>query len=63
MIRTLKMWGARALFLLALTATLGFGVIAAALGVVIGGLLLLGLRLTAGSVRPEQPQPAEAQAA
>lgn len=63
MIRTLKMWGARALFLIALAASLGFGMIVAAFGVVIGGLILLAIRLTAASVSPEQSQPAEGQVA
>lgn len=44
----LKMWGARGLLLLAVAAGLGFGIIAAAMGAVIGGLLMLGVRLAAG---------------
>lgn len=62
MIRKLKSWGARALFLLVVAAGLGFGVIAAAMGAVIGGLLLLGVRLAA-SAGPADAPPAPAEAA
>lgn len=48
MIWKLKMWGARGLFLLAVAAGLGFGVIAAAMAVVIGALLMAGVRLADG---------------
>lgn len=56
MIRKLKMWSARVLFLLVVAAGLGFGAIAAALGAVIGGLLMLGVRLAADT---HQTEPAE----
>ncbi|MFN4159732.1 MAG: hypothetical protein ACK4GO_15215 [Gemmobacter sp.] len=57
MIRKLKNVVARGLFLLVVAAGLGFGVIAAAMGAVIGGLLILGVRLTADSARTVQPEP------
>lgn len=46
MIRKLKMLGARAVFFLVVAAGLGFGVIAAAMGTVIGSLLMLGVLLS-----------------
>lgn len=57
MIRKLKNVVARGLFLLVVAAGLGFGVIAAAMGAVIGGLLILGVRLTADSAQTVQPEP------
>ncbi|MFN3971860.1 MAG: hypothetical protein ACK4L4_10835 [Gemmobacter sp.] len=57
MIRKLKNVVARGLFLLVVAAGLGFGVIAAAMGAVIGGLLILGVRLAADSARTVQPEP------
>lgn len=46
MIRKLKSLGARTAFFLVIVAGLGLGVIAVAMGAVIGGLLLLGARLS-----------------
>ena len=69
MIRKLKMWGARGLFLFAVAAALGFGVIAAAMAAVIGGLLVLGVRLAEGldqtgrAERPSAPDETTAQPA
>ncbi|MFN3292388.1 MAG: hypothetical protein ACK4S2_06055 [Gemmobacter sp.] len=57
MIRKLKNVMARGLFLLVVAAGLGFGVIAAAMGAVIGGLLILGVRLAADSARTVQAEP------
>jgi hypothetical protein len=57
MIRKLKNMVARGLFLLVVAAGLGFGVIAAAMGAVIGGLLMLGVRLAADAVVESQPEP------
>ncbi|MFN4131411.1 MAG: hypothetical protein ACK4GC_16570 [Paracoccaceae bacterium] len=63
MIRKLKNGVACGLFLLVVAAGLGFGVIAAAIGAMIGGLLILGVRLTADSARTVQPEPEAATAA
>lgn len=57
MIRKLKNVVARGLFLLVVAAGLGFGVIAAAMGAVIGGLLILGVRLAAETAQATQPEP------
>tara|TARA_R110002095_G_scaffold197713_1_gene177016 strand:- start:256 stop:453 length:198 start_codon:yes stop_codon:yes gene_type:complete len=45
MIHTLKTLGARTAFLLVIMAGLGFGFIAAAMSVLIGALLFIGVRL------------------
>ncbi|WP_300498542.1 hypothetical protein [Marinobacter sp.] len=45
MIHTLKTFGARAAFLLVILAGLGFGFIAAAMSILIGVLLFIGIRL------------------
>lgn len=45
MIRKLRSLAARGIFLLVVVVGLGFGVMAAAMGVIVGALLLLGVRL------------------
>lgn len=57
MIRNLKIWAARALLVAVVAAGLGFGILAAALAAVIGGLLMLGVRLSAAAAAPA-PAPA-----
>lgn len=62
MIRKLRTVLAQSLFLLVLAAGLGLGVIAAAMGAVIGSLLMLGVRLAAFSAQDAPPE-AEAETA
>jgi hypothetical protein len=57
--RKLKTWGAGALFLMVVAAGLGFAVIAAAMGAVIGGLLMLGVRLAEGASLAGNPAATE----
>jgi hypothetical protein len=56
MIRKLKTGVARGLFLMVVATGLGFGVIAAAMAAVIGGLLMLGVRLAADAEAELQPR-------
>lgn len=48
MIGRLKIRGARALLLLVVAGALGFGILAAAMAAVMGGVLMLALRLAGG---------------
>lgn len=56
MIRKLKIRGARGLFLLAVAGSLGFCVLASAMGVVAGRLLMLGLRLAESAGASDGPR-------
>ncbi|TBN43671.1 hypothetical protein EYE42_00575 [Paracoccus subflavus] len=55
MIRKLRSFAARSVLLVVMVVGLGFGLIAAAMGAVIGGLLLVGVRLAQVQDAPVMP--------
>lgn len=52
MIRKLKDLGARAIVLFVIAAGIGFGILAAGVAAVLGGLILVGIRLAQGATQP-----------
>lgn len=64
MIRKLKDLGARAILLFVIAAGIGFGILAAGVAAVLGGLMLIGARLAQGAAQTSAaataPKPATA---